>query len=74
MDDKGKATTDIRKAVPKMKSGMLKEAWLEALEATRKASVRKQERQTTSMIGKLNHVNSTLIAIKVETGTTSYKE
>ena len=57
-----------------IKSGMMKEAWLEALEATRKATVREHERQTSSMIGKLNHIDSTLTAIKVATGTASYEE
>ena len=52
----------------------MKEAWLEALEATRKAAVRKHERQTTSMMGKMNYIESTLTAIKVATGTASYKE
>ena len=74
IDDVGKATSDIRKAVAKVKNEMIKEAWLEALESTRKASVRRQERQTTSMIGKLNHIDSTLTAIKVATGTASYEE
>ena len=59
IDDKGKATSDVRKAVARMKSGMMKEAWLEVLEATRKAAVRKHERQTTSMMGKLNHTSHT---------------
>ena len=74
IDDEGKATSDVRKAVARMKSRMMKEAWLEALEATRKAAVRKQDRQMTSMIGKLNHIDSTLTAIKVATGTASYEE
>ena len=74
IDDEEKATSDFRKAVARMKSGLMKEAWLQALEATRKASVRKQERQTTSMMGKLNHIDSTLTAIKVVTGTASYVE
>ena len=52
----------------------MKEAWLKELEATRKAAVRKQERQTTSMMGKLSDIDSTLTAIKVATGTTSYEE
>ena len=47
---------------------------MEALEATRKAAVPKQERLTTSMMGKLNHIDSTLTVIKVATGTTSYEE
>ena len=38
IDDEGKATSDVRNAVVRMKSGMIKEAWWEALEATRKAS------------------------------------
>ena len=67
IDDDGKVTSDVRKAVARMKNGMIKEAWLEALEATRKAVVRKDERQTTSMMGKLNHIDSTLTAIKVAT-------
>ena len=74
IDDEGKATSDVRKAVARMKSGMIKEAWLEALEATRKAALRKLERQMTSMVGKLNHIDSTLTAIKVATGTASYEE
>ena len=74
IDDEGKATSDVRKAVARMNSGMIKEAWLEALEATRKAAVRKHERQTTSMMGKLTHIDSTLTAIKVATGTASYEE
>ena len=41
IDDEGKATTDVRKAVPGMKSEMITEAWPEALEATRKASMRR---------------------------------
>ena len=57
-----------------MKSEMMKEAWLEALEATRKAVVRKHEGQTTSMMGKLNYIHSMLTAIKVATGTASYEE
>ena len=71
IDDEGKATSDVRKAVARMKSGMIKEAWLEVLEATRIASVRRQESQTTSMMGKLNHIDSTVTAIKVATGTAS---
>ena len=74
IDDEGKATSDVRKAVARMKSGMVKEALLEALEATRKAAVRKHERQTTSMMRKLKHIDSTLTAIKVATGTASYEE
>ena len=73
IDDEGKATSDVRKAVARMKSGMMKEVWLEALEATGKATGRRHERQTTSMIGKLNHIDSTLTAIKVATGTASYE-
>ena len=72
--DERKATSDLRKAVARMKSRMMKEAWLGALEATRKAAVRKHERQTTSMMGKLNHIDSSLTAIKVATGTASYEE
>ena len=74
IDDEGKATSDVRKAVVRMKSGMMKEAWLEALEATRKAAVRKHWRQTTSVMCKLNHIDSTLTAIKVARGTASYEE
>ena len=47
---------------------------MEALEATRKASVPKQEKQTISMMGKLTHIDSILTAIKVATGTASYEE
>ena len=74
IDDEGKATSHVRKAVGRMKNEMMKEASMDALEATRKASGRKQERQTTSMIGKLNPIDSTLTAIKVATGTASYEE
>ena len=74
IDDEGRATSDVRKGVARMKSGMMKEAWLEALEATRQAAVRKHERQTTSVMGKLNLIDSTLTAIKVSTGTASYEE
>ena len=74
IDDEGKATSDVRKAVARMKSGMIKEAWLEALEATRKAAARKHERRTSSMMVKSNHIDSTLTAIKVATGTASYEE
>ena len=38
INDEGKATSDVRKAVARMNNGMIKEAWLEALEATRKAA------------------------------------
>ena len=74
IDDEGKATSDVRKAVARMKSGMMKEVWLDALEATRKAAGRKHERQTTSMMCKFNHIDSTLTAIEVATGTASYEE
>ena len=42
--DEGKVTSDVRKAVARMKSAVMKEACLEALEATRKAVGRKHER------------------------------
>ena len=47
---------------------------MDVLKARRKASVRKQERQTTSMMGKLSHFDSTLTAMKVATGTVSYEK
>ena len=74
IDDERKATSDVRKAVARIKSGMIKVAWLEELEATRKASVRKQEKETTGIMGKLRHIDSTLTAIKEATGTASYEE
>ena len=37
IDDKGKATSDVRKAVARIKRGMMKEAWIDALEVRRKA-------------------------------------
>lgn len=39
IDYEGKATSDVRIAVIRMTIGMMKEAWMDALESTRKASV-----------------------------------
>ena len=44
IDYKGKASSDVRKAVARMKSGMIKEAWVEALEATRKATAENKDK------------------------------
>lgn len=56
-----------------MKSRMMKEDWMDALEATRKESVPKQEGQKTSMISKFNHIDSVLTGKEVATGTASYE-
>ena len=74
IDDEGKATSDIRKAVARIKNGMITEAWLEVLEDTRMALVRRQQSETISMMGKLNHMDHILTTIKVATGTASYEE
>ena len=40
----------------------------------KEVAVQKHESQTTSIMGKLNHIDSTLTAIKVATDTASYEE